>query len=124
MTPETKAKILKATNGSKFGAILTCAMDPDMGTKSTEIPRFTHKATVTSDGFVMCNFIDKNGDGHMGAFVGAKSDLLQNIEGLARFIKLSLEDERELKRIVDAWMGVEIIHVKGKVKPAAPEARS
>lgn len=112
MKQELQKKILAVTQNGQFGAILRCALDVERDA----LPRFTGRAMVTSDGFVMCNFVDSSGQVRMGAFVGSKADLVQNVEGLSRWLKLSPEDERELRTLVDGWLGIEIIHVKASTK--------
>jgi hypothetical protein len=112
MDDKLKARILEATEGSKFGAILRCALNVERDA----IPRFTNKATVTSDGFVMCSFVDSDNYGHRGAFVGSKEDVLANVRGLSRHLQLDHAQHQELATVVDAWMGIEIIHVTGRVK--------
>jgi hypothetical protein len=94
-----KDKALAATSGSQFGAILHCAFGVEK-----EAPCFNGKASVTSDGFVMCNFTDKNGEGHWGAFVGSVSDLKRNVEGLAKHLKLNAADRSALTLAVAGWV--------------------
>lgn len=115
MKPELQAKILAATVDTKFGAILRCALNVERDA----MPRFVGKAVVTSDGYVMCYFVDRHGEGHLGAFVGAKSDLVLNVAGLSKHLRLSKEDDSALRTLVDAWLGVEIIHVKATAKQKA-----
>lgn len=103
-----KDKALAATKGSKFGAILACAAGVEQ-----PAPYFSGKASVTSDGFVMCNFTDHRGYGYMGAFVGSISDLDRNVEGLARHLKLSAEDHDALKALVENWFGQDYRSKKG-----------
>ncbi len=114
MKPELQQKILGCTRGSKLGAILRCALNVDR----TDIPRFTSKAIVTSDGYLMANFVDSDGHAHLGAFVGSKSDLLLNVDGLAKHLSLSPEERSELVTLIDGWMCVEIIRVGGPAKKA------
>ena len=107
MNTELKNKLLACTVGSQFGAILRCAMNVERGAE----PRFNGKATVTSDGFVMCNFVDSRGDHHWGAFVGSKQDLWGNVLGISNHLKLTKPEIAELTTLVDAWLGLEIIRV-------------
>jgi len=58
MKQELKDKILAVTKNSKFGSILRCALNVERDA----LPRFTGKAIVTSDGFVMATFISSDGD--------------------------------------------------------------
>lgn len=112
MKQELQKKILAVTQNGQFGAILRCAL----GVERDALPRFTGRAVVTSDGFVMATFISSDGETHLGAFVGSKKDLVQNVEGLSRWLKLSPEEDRELRTLVDGWLGIEIIHVTSKPK--------
>jgi hypothetical protein len=96
--------ILATHNGqSRFGCILLSAMGRD--TDATQ-PRFDRRATVTSDGFVICGFLNRNGEYHMGAFVGAYSDLLANCTGLAKHLKLTAKQSAELLALVVKWAGL------------------
>ena len=102
ITSDWKNKALAATEGSQFGAILRCALHENIPGRN---PHFTGKAMVTSDGFVMCDFVDKNGDLHIGAFVGAKTDLDRNVVGLSKHLKLNATEAGELSAVVAKWIG-------------------
>lgn len=69
-------------------------------------PRFSGKATITSDGFVMCNFTASNGENHMGAFVGSVTDLVRNTKGLGDHLKLSDDDRKEFYHTITNWIGM------------------
>jgi hypothetical protein len=92
-------KALAATNGSQLGAILACALGRERAP-----PCFHGKAVVTSDGFVQCSFTDRDGDPHLGAFVGSISDLDRNIEGLAEHLSLSAVEHNELTAAIAGWI--------------------
>ena len=95
---------LAAADGTQTGAILRCAL----GRNTDAVPRFEGKASVTSDGFVMCNFIDRNGEGHMGAFVGSYDDLLRNLGKLAAHVEKHGRvevDHKAMLDAIDAWIG-------------------
>jgi hypothetical protein len=113
MKTELQDKILATTAGTKLGAILRCAMGRN---EMTMFPRFVGKASVTSDGFVLCDFIDGSFQDHHGAFVGSKVEVLNNGRNLSLHMKLSPAEQIELLNLIDAWMGFEIIHVTGKAK--------
>ena len=102
-----KNTALAATKGSRFGAILACALDVDR----KAIPRFVGKASITSDGFVMCDFVDSSGHGHYGAFVGAVSDLDSNVKWLAEHLSLNSADHAALESTVRQWIGTDWRHV-------------
>ena len=95
-TQPWKDRALAATQGSQFGAILRCAM----GVERDATPRFEGKASITSDGYVMCDFVDRNGGAHMGSFVGDLGDLELNIRGLSRHLDLAVEDIEELNTLL------------------------
>jgi hypothetical protein len=97
-----KTKALAATRGSQFGAIIECALG--IGVGQTTGPRFVGKATVTSDGFIMCDFIDRNGCYRHSAFVGAKDDLTRNYRGLSDHLKLSERDRANFRRALARWI--------------------
>jgi hypothetical protein len=99
-----KDKAVAATRGTKTGAILRCALG--VASEPGEA-FFTGKASVTSDGFVMCNFTGVNGEHHMGAFVGDVSQLNANVEGLARHLKLNAADKAELLDVIQQWIGID-----------------
>lgn len=106
-------KALEAThwNGSKFGAILACAFGRNAeliegkGGIGSDCPRFEGTASVTSDGYVMCSFVDKHGEGHMGAFVGSRDDVLANVRGLSEHLQLGPRERLEFRCDIGAWLG-------------------
>jgi len=95
-----KDRALAATKGSRFGAILAAALDEQI-----PAPCFSGSASITSDGFVMASFTDKNGEHHFGAFVGAASDLANNARGLAKHLDLNDEDRDALFATIKGWVG-------------------
>jgi hypothetical protein len=95
-----KQKSLAATRGTQFGAIVACALG-----EKIPAPHFRGRPSITSDGFVMCDFVDRNGDGHMGAFVGALSDVERNTKGLAAHLKLSEVECAEYAAAIGGWLG-------------------
>lgn len=99
--PALYAKLAAPTRGSKFGAIIDAAY----GQERDAIPRFAGRATATSDGFLMCHFVDRNGEGHMGAFVGSLSDLQRNVAGLSDHLNLSAAERAEFRTAISAWVG-------------------
>ena len=102
VVPRWQVRALAAAEGAKFGAILRCAINRNI---PEAFPQFSGKATVTSDGFVMCNFTDADGRFHMGAFVGSASDLSINTAGLADHLDLSREDHLALCAAITNWIG-------------------
>ena len=98
-----KDKALLATRGSQFGAIIECALG--IGAGETTGPRFVGKASVTSDGFIMCDFIDRNGQYRFGAFVGGQSDLDRNTRGLIAHLKLTAPEAVKFEAVIKSWIG-------------------
>lgn len=96
-------KACQATAGTQFGAIIRCALSRDM----EATPRFVGKASVTSDGFVMCDFVDRNGTYRHGAFVGAFGDLTGNLSGLSDHLKLDTMERDEFRNVIKAWVGTD-----------------
>jgi hypothetical protein len=91
-----------ATRGTQLGAIIAAALGREI-----EAPCFHGKASVTSDGFVMCDFTDKSGNGHMGAFVGSMSDLIRNAGGLADHLKLDAAERAEFYEAIKNWISLD-----------------
>jgi hypothetical protein len=95
-----KTEIVLETRGTQFGAILACAL----GFDQAPTPKFVGKAIVTSDGFVQCNFVDKDGVSRHGAFVGSVGDLVRNTKHAADHFKLSTEDRADLFAAINGWI--------------------
>src|SRR4051812_31624492 len=85
MDKKAMQKLLGATVGTQLGAIIRCAF----GIERSAWPRFEGKGVMTSDGFIMCNFVDSNGGGHLGAFVGSRQDFDRNVLGVAGHCELN-----------------------------------
>jgi hypothetical protein len=98
-----KAKVYAATSASKLGAIIACALD----VQRDAVPRFEGKAVITSDGFLICNFVTRHGEHHMGALVGSIGDLDKNIEGLIRHLALKSDEAEELTAAVTNWIATD-----------------
>jgi hypothetical protein len=97
-----KQLALQATNGTQFGAIVAAALGEEIPP-----PRFGRRASVTSDGFVMCNFVDREGQGHPGAFVGSVADLERNIVGFPAHIKMTPAERKAFYAIMRAWIAID-----------------
>ena len=98
-----KAKILAATRGTQLGAIAICAL----GKKATRNPRFIGKASITSDGFIMCDFVDSSGQYRPGAMVGRVGDLECNAIGVATHCELSPADRLAWFAQVQEWIATD-----------------
>jgi hypothetical protein len=102
MNNTLKHRILGSTVGTKLGAILRCALGAN---REHDAPRFVGKASVTSDGFIMCSFVGGDNSFHPGAFVGSLADLDDNLEGLSRHLQLPADDKETLLAAVTNWIG-------------------
>lgn len=118
--PKTKApkkdwveRAVEATHGnqSKFGCIFLAtiadqnrrvALRTLYGTEPH--PAFASCASVTSDGYIMAGFIDRNGEGHHGAFVGSFEDFKRNVLGLADHLKLKGEEREAYLAQLRGWI--------------------
>lgn len=90
-----------ATRGTQTGAILLCAL----GRSGDSFPRFVGNASITSDGFITCDYVDADERAHSGAFVGGVDDLTNNVIGLARHLHLSDADRTSLFTTIQRWIG-------------------
>jgi hypothetical protein len=99
-----KEDLLDATDGTRTGAIARCALG-----RNTEhlYPRFTGKASITSDRYVMCSFVDRNGCFRHDAFVGGVEELTANIVGVADYLRLSPPQRAEWFTICRAWIAMD-----------------
>lgn len=66
---------------------------------------FVGKAAITSDGFVMCDFIGSHGEYHYGALVCEVSELKHNIKGIAKFLRLNSGEMDVWYGACSAWIG-------------------
>ena len=94
-------RAIAATRGTQTGAILRCAL----GRSDDSFPRFVGHASITSDGFITCDYVDSDGRSHSGAFVGGVSDLTANTIGLANHLHLSDSDRKSLFTTIQRWIG-------------------
>ena len=101
-------RALEATRGSQFGAILQCAIDLGVpGHPKRNAPAFLNRATVTSDGFVCCDFVDRDGRYRIGAFVGSYADLERNITGLTFHLHLGEADTAAVRKTLGGWIATD-----------------
>lgn len=101
-------KLDTAARGTQTGAIVRRVFDL---TRDDETPRYVGNGTVTSDGFVMCAFIDSDGNYHMGAFVGALVDVEANATQLANYCNLNAGERADFYAHVMEWAGMPAEHV-------------
>lgn len=94
-------KIWEGSGATQTHAIIACALGRDPMTTA----RFVGKATITSDGFIMCDFIDHDGQGRRGAFVGSWGELEANLIQLARLLGLTTQEHHQVVELVESWVG-------------------
>jgi hypothetical protein len=94
-------RLLAATKGTQTGAIAKCVLgrNVDGGRR-----QYMGQALITSDGFVLCSFVDSEGQEHMGAFVGSVEDVRSNLVGVARHLKLTDEEREAWYQACRAWI--------------------
>lgn len=95
-------KVIAATHGNQ--SRLGCIMLAVMGRNAKHPPQFGANANITSDGFVMADFVGKDGRYHHGALVGDVRDLIGNMRGLADHLKLDDKDREAMFKAVRGWI--------------------
>ena len=88
--------VLDATKGTRFGAILACAIMGDDQGDELEMegkPHFRGKGTVTPDGYLMWDLVTAEGDYKAGAFAGGWQDFTTNMRQLT--IRLGWADAEQ-----------------------------
>lgn len=102
--PEALADLLYVGSGAtQTHAIIACALDRDPMTTA----RFVGKATITSDGFIQCDFVDHDGQGRRGAFVGSWGELEANLIDLIHHLELGEPELAHLRALVKSWVGTD-----------------
>lgn len=97
-------RLLAATQGTQTGAIVKCVLGRNLPNGRRQ---YQGSAIITSDGFLMCNFVDAEGEGHGGAFVGSVEDLKRNIVKVADHLELSDADREAWYRACRAWISTD-----------------
>lgn len=111
MTMTWQDRLISATRDTQLGAIARCALA--YGGVDDVAPCYVGKASITSDGFVMCSFTDTHGRHHMGAFVGDVRDLEHNVQGVADHLSLTPEERAAWFRAVRYWIAQDYRQVHG-----------
>ena len=103
-TATWRDRAIAATRGNQtqFGTILLNALNRN---QEGSFPQFHGRASLTVDGYVMCDFTDREGCHHYGAFVGGLEDVVNNTDRLAAFLRLSDEDRANLRDAIEKWLG-------------------
>jgi len=102
MAKTWKQRALAATRGSQLGAIVACVLG-----RKIPAPHFIGKASITSDGFVMCDFRSKDGAYRHGAFVCDATDLERNTAGLIAHLELTPEEQKIFLAAMSAWISTD-----------------
>lgn len=96
-------RLLEVTSGSRTGCILRAMFDDPRD----YVPKFDRKAIITSDGYLMCGFTDKDGNYHAGSFVGSAFDLTRNLIAVCVFAKMNADEILALGDAADSWIGTD-----------------
>ena len=96
-------KLYHGSGATQTHAIIACALGRDPMTTA----KFVGKAIVTSDGFIQCDFIDHDGQGRRGAFVGSWGELEINLAGLIQHLGLGPAELQQLTKLVESWVGTD-----------------
>lgn len=99
---EPRGVVYAIRSSPMFAAILDAAFDVPLDLRRTT-STFRGKATVTSDGYVMCDFVRDGGDYHPGAFVCSVGDLMRNARDL----------DTHIRSYIDTWDGHVTAAIRG-----------
>lgn len=97
-------RVLAATKGTQTGAIAKCVLGRNVAQGRRQ---YLGKAVITSDGYVMCSYVDAQGSEHMGAFVGDVQDLWKNVVGVADHLNLTDEERAVWYGACRAWIAMD-----------------
>jgi hypothetical protein len=89
--------------GTKTGAILLAVL----GKQRATVPQFRGSARITSDGYMLCNFMSRSGQIHMSAFVGSVEEVVANFRRLADHLKLTDAERTEMFTKLREWVGTD-----------------
>jgi hypothetical protein len=96
-------RLLEVTSDTRTGCILRAMFnDPRQ-----YHPRYDRNAIITSDGYIMCGYTDRNGDYYAGAFVGSAFDLTRQLISLCVFARLNGDEMLALGDAADSWIGTD-----------------
>ncbi len=97
-----RTRLYFAPTGAQTHAIIAAVLGEEPRTDQL----YVGKACITSDGFVMCDYIDAEGLLRAGAFVGSFESLQTNVVGLIKHLQAEgvlSDDERD--EVLKAWVG-------------------
>jgi hypothetical protein len=83
-----------------LGAVVLVAI----GKRPDNPPYLSGRATITSDGLLMCDFTSKDGVFHPGALVGDDEDFARNLLGLCNHCQLNNGEKTEFLARVNNWI--------------------
>jgi hypothetical protein len=111
MTKTWQEKTVEATRDTMFGAIvaeaLELAKEFPAGYTRSDNQRYVGTASIMSDGFLICSYVDAHGNYHSGAFIGSVEDLEQNIVRFPQHIRMTLEERKAFYRIMRKWISLD-----------------
>ena len=95
-------RLIEATQGNQslLGAVVLAAI----GKTPANPPYLSGRATITSDGLLMCDFTSKDGVFHPGALVGDDEDFARNLLGLCNHCQLNNDEKIEFLARVNHWI--------------------
>ena len=99
MTTPTIQKALYTARQTRTGAMIRAAAGV-----VAEGPTFHGKASVTSDGFLICDFSEASGERHGGALAGSWNDLHANLATLCEFLDFDAAQRKELMDLMNSWI--------------------
>lgn len=101
MSPRAIRRCVEATGGnaSQLGAIVLATF----GMYPATLPAFGMSATITSDGYVLCDIRTRNGEYKSGAFVSSLQEIVDKFRRLADWLKLSDADRAALMDGLKRW---------------------
>lgn len=98
-----RLRLIEATQGNR--SILGCVVIAAIGHRSENPPYLVGKATVTNDGQVLCDFVERGGTYYFNARIGDDEDFARNIAGLAVAAGLDDLERIEFLARVNNWIG-------------------
>jgi hypothetical protein len=76
------SRLRARTNPGRLRAYVNAAFDVD-----DELPRFVGQAVRTSDGYLIGDFVDQDGNGHSGAFWGSAAEAERQFDAFETWMR-------------------------------------
>lgn len=105
MTTTTKPSVADRLHAARPHPMTHAILSAMIGRDPVTTARYVGRATTTSDGFVMCNFVGANGDCHMGAFVSSYDEIERNVLSVADTLGFDDDERDEVQGLLDRWVG-------------------